>query len=164
MSKMNSNLTQERLRELLRYCWASGLWSWASPQSNRVSKGQVAGYLDKSNGYIKISIDGRNHYAHRLVMLYIYGEFSPEVDHKNRRRDDNSLDNLRAASRRLNSQNQRRREAGEMGAFWCERDKKWEAKVVLDGSVHRLGKYNTAAEANEAYVKKKRELHAYCTL
>lgn len=169
MSKTNSSLTQGRLREVLRYCWATGLFSWNFDVGSTGRHGEVAGCQTKA-GYIVIRIDGKLHLAHRLAHLYIYGRW-PErlVDHKNRVKSDNRLDNIRAATKSQNGQNAseawgHNKASGLLGVYWSKAHDKWGAKVNLDGRQHHAGFHDTPEEAHQAYLAKKRELHPFCTI
>jgi hypothetical protein len=67
--------------------------------------GAIAGSLNK-DGYRNIYLNGALYPAHRLIWLYHYGRFPPqELDHINRIRDDNRIENLREASRSENMRN-----------------------------------------------------------
>lgn len=65
-----------------------------------------------NRGYAAVSIDGtgiaRNQRVHKLVVLTWYGEIPEgyEIDHINRIRTDNRLENLRVVSHTENMQNQ----------------------------------------------------------
>lgn len=169
MSKKNSTLTQERLREVLKYCFASGLFSWQYDVSSTARKGEIAGCATKA-GYIVIRIDRRLYLAHRLVFLYIYGR-RPEglIDHKTGAKSDNRLDNIREANKSQNAQNAKaawshNKASGLLGVYWSEQNGKWGAKVNLDGRQYHAGFHETPEEAHAAYVAKKRQLHEFCTI
>lgn len=66
------------------------------------------GSLDK-DGYLIIKIKGKQYKAHRLVYAYFNGEFPKgEIDHINRCRTDNRIENLRVCSRQENVDNTRK--------------------------------------------------------
>ena len=68
-------------------------------------------YLEKTDGYyyVDLTIDGKRHkcYIHRLIALqYIDNPDNlPEVDHIDRNKKNNSIDNLRWCSRAVNRRN-----------------------------------------------------------
>jgi hypothetical protein len=162
-------LTQDRLREVLRYCFASGLFAWNVNASSTGMAGTIAGCLGPG-GYTTIRVDGRLYGAHRLAMFYIYGEWPTHmVDHKNHDRSDNRLDNLRQATPGENAQNKVRAIAsnqatGLLGVHWSGQVERWGAKVNLDGKQYHAGFYDTPEEAHQAYIEKKRELHPFSML
>lgn len=67
-----SDLTAEKLRDLLDYDQDSGIFTWRSTGSGRV-RGQPAGSVWKT-GYRFIHIEGLDHQASRLAWLHVYGE------------------------------------------------------------------------------------------
>jgi len=70
-------------------------------------KGKVVGTMHR-NGYKVTSIDKKQYPVHRLIWLYHHG-FMPEkgieIDHINRHRDDNRIENLRMVSVSCNQRN-----------------------------------------------------------
>ena len=166
MSNENFTLTQESLRRLLKYCPATGLFSWNETVATRAQAGEVAG-TNNGAGYIKIRIKGVQYYAHRLVFLYIYGWMPEVVDHKSGVRSENWLDNLRAATDMDNARNMRRSHFdSSTGVLGVSRvaSGRFDSRIQDGDTLHYLGRFSTIEEAHAAYVAKKRELHAYCTL
>ena len=114
-------LTQERLKELLHYDPETGVFRWKVDRPKGVKIGNKAGTLDQ-DGYRKISLDGKRFYAHRLVWLYVHGEFPfDQIDHKNRVPDDNRLVNLRQATSGENRANSKTTHLGMKGAYFHKR-------------------------------------------
>jgi hypothetical protein len=98
-------LTQEMLRKVIHYDPATGQFTWLKIGNTNGFAGKVAGSLDQQ-GYRRISVYSRFYKAHRLAWLYIHGVWpEPEIDHINRIRDDNRIENLRVADRLLNMRN-----------------------------------------------------------
>jgi hypothetical protein len=158
-----AELTQERLKELLHYDPETGLFTWVGRAYRSVRLGRVAGNINKVSGYVQIRVDGHPCYGHRLVFLYMTGRL-PEnsVDHINGNRSDNRWKNLRDATNQENAQNQRRAKSGTrsgvMGACKDATRDKFNAKTIY------LGRYDTAEEANAAYLDAKRAMHVGCTI
>ncbi len=95
-------LTAARLRELLSYNPTTGVFRWRVTRGGRLA-GARAGCIDRRNGYVVIRVGKVKYSAHQLAMLHATGEWPTlEIDHKNRRKADNRLCNLRQVSRRLN--------------------------------------------------------------
>lgn len=64
--------------------------------------GDLAGYK-KSDGYWRVYINGKGYYLHRLVWLYHKGTLPiNEIDHINRNKSDNRIENLRDISHKDN--------------------------------------------------------------
>ena len=149
------SLTQERLKELLRYDPETGKFCWAvSPRAN-IKVGAEAGTSD-AHGYVIISIDRRLYRAHRLAWLWVYGEWpSSEIDHINRTPSDNRIANLRLADRFLNTQNVGIRSdntSGHRGVGFHKISGKWRARYQLNKRNVDLGYFPTKEAAVTAYL------------
>ena len=140
-------LTQDRLMEVLDYDPETGIFTWQiQPGSRSDMVGKRAGYYGPGR-YRSITVDGVGYLEHRLAWLFVHGRFPPDqMDHINRNRSDNRLENLREATR---SQNQRNRLAysGLKGCWWHSRDRRWIARC----GTTNLGSFHTEKEAYEAY-------------
>jgi len=103
-------ITQEKLKKLLYYNKDTGFFVWKKDIFNLnkykvANQGDIAGCIS-SGGYIQISIGGKCYSAHRLAWLYEFGHFPKlQIDHINRVRDDNRIDNLRDVSGKVNMSN-----------------------------------------------------------
>ena len=153
-------LTQKRLKELLSYDPDTGEFRWRMTLNNRAPSGSVSGYVNH-HGYVRIMIDKKTYQAHRLAWLYVYGEFVPELDHKNGVRSDNSISNLRPATRSQNLGNSRKpstNRSGKKGVSWNESRQKWRADIQHNGRHIWLGRFDTSEAAHAAYCKAAREL------
>lgn len=162
----DQHLTPERLREILHYDPATGIFSNKNPRK-KIVVGTQSGGLDRSTGYIVIGIDRRRYYAHRLAFFYINGEWPPElVDHIDGNKTNNIFTNLRQVSRLVNQQNMKlatkSSSSGLLGAY--RKRKKWSSKIRVGGRVINLGTFDTAMEAHLEYIKAKRIHHQGCTI
>ena len=160
-----TELTQERLKELLHYDHDTGIFTNLKSRGKRIKIGSVAG-TKNSNGYVHIQIDYKKYQAHRLIWLYVYGEFPEKsLDHINEVKDDNRLVNLRLATHQENHQNQSSPQtnntSGYLGVYWHKGAKKWRAQIQVNGKKKYLGYFDTAEEASKAYVTAKRKLHQF---
>ena len=97
-------ITWQELHENLEY--RNGNFYWRFSKQGR-KMGEPAGTLN-SDGYRAININKKIYMEHRLVWFYVTGEWPTNViDHINRNRADNRLENLRDVSRQENSLNTR---------------------------------------------------------
>lgn len=151
-----SLLTQERLKELLKYNAHTGVFTNRVTRSSRAIKGDVAGCL-KPSGYRIITIDGALHRAHRLVFLFIGGKLpKDQTDHINGDRDDNRLSNLRCVSSTENSKNASRSHrniSGTIGVRWRKDRCKWIATIAINGKATFIGSFNDMESAIAARKK-----------
>ena len=157
----NEQLTVNRLQYLLDYDPLTGVFVNRTNRGGRCRVGQVAGTLD-ADGYLRIMVDGKLYRAHRLAWLYVHGEFPPDqLDHANRVRSDNRIDNLRPATRQQNAVNSFRADntSGRKGVTWSNKCEKWLVQIRVNGKRHNLGHYNDIEEASACYQNIARILH-----
>lgn len=151
-------LTIERLREVLRY--ECGRFFWRISPSNRVAIGDQAGSL-RTNGYWYISIDGVSHLTHRLAWFWHHGTWPElDLDHINRNKWDNRIENLREATASQNIANSRlssSNSSGFRGVSWNKRLERWHAYICVRGTRKHLGFFETAEDAAAAYAVAARE-------
>lgn len=167
-------LTSERLRELLHYAPATGLFTqvivYAGRRGARWKAGRVSGHVSKQTGHITLRLDGRLYQASRLAWFYMTGKWPEfEVDHKDTDPANDRWDNLRDVPTRINAQNKRQaRVDNATGLLGVSTDKRPGrrpfARINVNGKVLHLGTFDTAQEAHEAYVEAKRRLHPGNTL
>jgi hypothetical protein len=143
------------LRELLEYDRETGIFIWKVCLSPRAPIGSVAGRLT-TNRYNQIGIKGKRYLAHRLAWLYVYGEWPKKsLDHINRIKTDNRIDNLRDVHHSQNVANSRRFKGGIM-----QHKSSFYARVGTNGSVY-LGKFESKEDAIAARAKAAAELYGY---
>jgi hypothetical protein len=149
-------LTQEELKNWLRYNPCTGIFTWRKWNgAPRVIIGNQAGSID-SGGYRRICLNGKQYKVGPLAVLYVTGKW-PEafVDHEDRKRDNNCWFNLKNASRRQNNLNRSHwgrsgfrgvsKRPGRTGVFY------YEAAITIKGKRHYLGVFDTAEEASRAF-------------
>lgn len=158
-----SELTAERLRELLHYDPETGVFTrLVARQAYPV--GSVAGYQG-TNGYIRVGLDGKSYRAHRLAWLYVYGRWpQDEVDHVDGVRSNNMFANLRECSRSENNQNRTAyacNAEGLLGVTWHRASKAWVAQIKVEGRTTHLGRFDTPKQAHAAYLAAKQQLHTF---
>lgn len=137
-------ITQSRLKELFIYDNGKLLRRKAVKGSPMFT---VIGTV-KPKGYRVAVVDGKSYRVHHLVWMYHHGHFVPELDHINRRRDDNRIENLRPCTHSQNLGNARARVHKYKGVTFCKQTNKWRAQ--LNG---HLGRFDTMKEAAIAYNK-----------
>lgn len=145
----------------LDYNPETGALIWKVRVSPRVSVGSQAGTIN-SHGYRTLGIMGKVLRAHRVAWAMHYGDWPLcDVDHKNRVRSDNRIDNLRLATVAENANNQSlasNNSSGYKGVSWCNTRKKFRASIVVDRKRKTLGYHQTAEDAHKV-LEQARELH-----
>lgn len=148
----------EVLNKLLRYDPITGLLHWKIQRSGAINP--TAGYVNHA-GYVVVMICGKAYMAHRIAWnLYFGYDPDAQVDHKNRKRSDNRIENLRLASGVQNRQNRTlnaNNSSGVAGVNWIKGVNKWRAEIGANGSTIRLGyfmdKESAIAARTEAALK-----------
>ena len=98
-------LTAKRLRKVLSYAPATGIFRWKVSASSRAPVGAIAG-AKNGRGYRQIRIGGRPYSASRLAWLYMTGKWpNSEISYINGKPSDTRWANLREAT---SSQNRSR--------------------------------------------------------
>jgi hypothetical protein len=141
-------LTQEQLREVLDYRDGHLYWVLDMCQG-RIKAGQRAGCF--GGGYWKIKLFQKCYYAHRLVWLWHYGVLPDIIDHINQDKLDNSISNLRIASKQQNAVNTRNKTKPTYGTYFNSKARKYVASIGLGRSHLCLGAFDTLPEAKELY-------------
>ncbi len=151
-------LTAERLREVLDYNPATGVFRWRIDRGRMAPAGGAAGSVHVS-GCRHIRIGGRSYKAHRLAWLYVTGVWPvADIDHINRKPDDNKAVNLREATRRQNMGNSKRYVSNKSGLKGVgykadnPRKKPWAARINVAGKTRHIGYFMTAEAAHAAYL------------
>lgn len=144
-------LTQEEVHRLLEY--RDGTLFWKKMVTNKTGKrvGKVAGYIHPT-GYRLISVHGYQYKAHRLVFLYHYGYMPEFIDHINGVKDDNRIENLRAATKAQNNQNRRAQKNnvfGIKGVSKLKNSPNWRCRISYNNKLHELGGFKSKELANE---------------
>lgn len=159
-----SELTAERLRELLHYDPETGVFVWRMSNSNRVPVGSVAGSW-VLKGYRHIQVDGKAYKGHRLAWLHVNGVWpKDQIDHIDGDRGNNAIRNLRQASQEENAQNRRlnrNSSVGLMGVTYHQTRGTWQAQIQAAGLHRNLGYFDTPEAAHAAYLAAKKGLHAF---
>ena len=156
-------LTQARLKELVHYNPDTGDFVWIKKSKKSTLIGSVAG-TKHNQGYRSICINGKRLLAHRLAWLYVFGELPHGfIDHINRDRSDNRLLNLRVVTRSENQQNHKIRKdntSGVSGVYWAKKDKRWHARIWVNGKTINIGYFFTFEEAKEARLRAEKEIYS----
>jgi hypothetical protein len=99
-------LDRDFLHSVLSYYPETGWFEWVEKRGpNGKGPGRQAGYVMK-NGYRIIKINFNKFLAGRLAWFYVFGDWPEnEIDHINRNREDNRIENLRLSTRNQNMWN-----------------------------------------------------------
>ena len=155
--------SQKLLHSLFDYCPDKGQLIWkVSRGNNRSILSKVAGHII-TGGHRQIEIDGQPYLAHRLVWMWHNNDDPGEltVDHSNRQRDDNHIENLRKATR----SQQARNADGRKGFYLDKRVGRYQVSLRIDGKNKSFGYFDCPLLARLAYEDVVKEYYGeFCPL
>jgi hypothetical protein len=157
------------LWEAISYCPTTGTFRHlaAAGRWGHIPAGSLAG--SSSHGYRTLVVEGRRYQAHRLAWLMTHGVWpNGEIDHINGVRDDNRLENLRDIPKLWNGHNRQgpNKDNKSSGLLGVTKNGKvgWMAQITVNGRRMYLGTYRDSADAHDAYLTAKRQMHDGCTI
>lgn len=154
-------LTKEYLDECLVYDLDTGNFLWKKRPLkhfksygwwncwNRRWSGTQAGSFD-SKGYKMICIDKKVYRSHRLAWFITYGEWPrSEIDHIDRNKRNNRINNLREATRSQNELNSSvtNGKSGIRGVWWNTQNRTWIARITCNYRTIYLGSFKNKNDA-----------------
>lgn len=127
----------------LKYSKADGdlIWKLRPSPSCKLNKSACR---KRKDGYTQIKIKGKYYLSHRIVWLIHYNCFPKNtIDHINRDRSDNRIENLRELSLSDNLKNSGK------GYYWCKRENKFIVYYYdkLTKKRKYIGRFNSESES-----------------
>ena len=133
---------------------------------NKTTGKILKGSVNKEYHRVSLSLNGNVHshslLLHRLIATAFIEnpENKPFVDHIDNNKVNNSLSNLRWATKKENGQNtnlSNRNTSGVKGVHFDKSRNKWQASIKIDGISINLGRFLTLEEAKQARITKANE-------
>lgn len=143
------------LISLLKYN-DNGTLTWIGRRNRTDLNGKTAGTISPYDGYAYIKFRQKRIPAHRVVYFLHNGFFPLEIDHINRVRHDNRIENLRdAITHKNNLGNQSLQKRGKTskykGVCFDKNRGKWMAAIKVNRKTVYLGRFTNEELAAEAY-------------
>ena len=144
---------QGQIRSEMKY--VDGELYWKNRKSGRTNIDRPAGCIDATNGYRKVTFNYKQYSAHVLVWIYFFGAIPDGmvIDHINRNRSDNRIENLRVVSASGNARN-RDMSSNNLSGFngvhyrpTRQGKPRWSAQITVEGEIIRLGTYKNKEDA-----------------
>lgn len=149
---------ESMIREKLYY--KDGLLFWRNiPSVHPKARGKEAGSLS-GNGYKQVGIEKNVLPQHRVIFFMFHGYWPDYIDHINRVKTDNRIENLRECQVWQNGVNKRQKNSSKYGTnvTYHKRDKKYRVQVHVNKKPVSFGYYDdlelaqlVASEAREKY-------------
>ncbi len=151
-------LTKEKALEMFEYADGKLI---RKQNSSTAKAGDVAGSKE-SNGYLRVRIDNHKYLIHQVIFLMHYGYLPKTIDHINRIKDDNRIENLREATVKQNSYNSAlevKSKSGIKNVQWIKHMDKWQVRMRLDKSNKVIGYFKDKELAELVAIEARSKYH-----
>lgn len=156
---MNRNcLTKERLHYLFVY--SNGELRRRVDVAGEKA-GREAGW-NAGRGYRYIQVDGIQYSTHRIIYLMFHGYLPEMLDHIDRDKSNNRIENLRPCTKNQNFYNakiSKRNTSGVKGVSWNKTYKKWGAQIKVNYKPLWLGYFTSIKDAEKTVIAARKEHH-----
>jgi hypothetical protein len=120
---------------------------------NKMYADKEAGGFD-SHGYRRVVYKQgcKSTGTHRIIFLMHNGYLPEVVDHKNGKKSDNRIENLRAATAQTNNQNSmiaRHNTSGVKGVSYSKKDRYWRCSLSFNNKTKEVAGFKTIEDAGE---------------
>ncbi|MFA5186969.1 MAG: HNH endonuclease [Patescibacteria group bacterium] len=149
---MKTKPTRERLVELFDYSPITGELIGRVTRANNLA-GTIAGSVN-ARGHVNVGVDGVMLAAHQIVFMIHRGYYPSEIDHANRVKTDNRMENLRECVSKDNKGNislLRNNVSGYRGVSLNNQSQKWHAQIKINGKQTYLGRFDRPEDAARVY-------------
>jgi hypothetical protein len=142
----------ELLETQLRVYRDGTIWRLTKGGGKGYKKGEwvLVNVCMENNGYLRCQISGKHTLSHRIIALVYLGldinDKKIQIDHKNRIRNDNRVENLRIVSPQQNQFN-----TGAKGYYFDKKYNKYVSQIRVNRKSIFLGSFDTEEEASNAY-------------
>jgi hypothetical protein len=142
-----------------KFIYDDGELLWSDNFHHRAKKGGVAGSID-THGYRHVRINGTNVRVHRIIWAMHNKSIPEQIDHINRDRADNRIENLRASNNMLNQHNASKRKDNISGCTGViKKNGKWQSRISFNKKRIHLGTFESFDQAKTAYLIAKEKYH-----
>lgn len=134
--------TVEQIKKLFNYDKETGIFTFASDRGSK-KKGDIAGAINPA-GYRLLRIDYILWMAHQCAWLYHYGEWPTQmIDHINRERADNRIENLRLVDYSESGYNRAVSRSKTKGVYYNKKNSNFMVQFTIDGKLRYFGSFST---------------------
>jgi hypothetical protein len=119
-----------------------------------VKRQKFLNFTKHRKGYLRIVIDKKSYLVHRLVAdAFIPNPNNfPEINHINKNKSDNRIENLEWCTTRYNVQHSHKEKKKYVGVRYHFQNNTYQARVYYNGKNHSLGYFKTPEEAYIRYI------------
>ena len=133
------------------FTYRNGKLYWKVKAAAHAVVGSEAWCYDKSSGYVLVRYKRRLRRAHCIIWEMHNGPVPKGmvIDHDDRNRTNNRIDNLNLVTQLQNNRNKtksKRNTSGVTGVYWHKRDQRWVASIRIEGKLKQLGQTTCLVE------------------
>ena len=143
------------------------LWKWRETSGSHKLKNpdwwELKGWVNKVNGYRLVGINKKDYSYHRVVYFLHNQEWDihdscrdNSIDHIDRNKLNNSIENLRVVTHQQNAWNR-----DVKGYSFIKASGKYQAQIRVDGKKKYLGMFVREDDARDAYQNAKKIYHTF---
>jgi hypothetical protein len=148
-------ITQQELHE--RFEYVDGKLFWKKCQKISLI-GKRAG-AKHNKGYRTINLSVKSFMEHQIIFMFHHGYIPEQIDHINGIKNDNRIENLRAADNSKNQWNVCRKKKTQTGVKGVRKlGNKYQARISVNSRMIYLGTYETL-ELATSIIQQARALH-----
>ena len=138
MTITNYGTLAEQIRKEVYYNPETGFLTWRSDGRGKFKRAGASVGCLRPDGYYSARVNAKQWLVHRLVWVYVYGEEPPKIiDHINRNKGDNRIENLRSGVGGVNELNSKVHKRSPFGISGVRRGSKpgnYQAYVAIRGN------------------------------
>ena len=152
-------LSKEMLNKLFEYL--DGEIYYKVSRSRNKAGSKAGTYRPHDNAY-QVIINGKHYLTHRIVFMMHNGYLPQFVDHIDRNRSNNKIENLREATLEQNAQNAKIRKdatSGVKGVSWSKVDKAWRVRVQANNQRKDFGGFKDLELAELVAMEARHKYH-----
>jgi len=132
------------------FVYKDGDLYWKETKGN-AKKGSKAGYLHHT-GYVCVGYQGKSYRIHRIIWEMHNWPIpsNKHIDHADRNKTNNRIENLRCCSHAQNAQNMKlhvKNISGHRGVTWYKPYEKWNAYIMDNNKRKHLGYFDDVNDA-----------------
>lgn len=144
----------EAITEFLEYKDGAIFWK-KKPKNSTIQIGDRAGYFYRPKGYRRVKLKGVAYSEHRIIWYLVYGKWpDQDLDHINRNKIDNRVENLREATASMNMLNRAYSLDRGLPPYVYPDGNGFKVQYRENGKYRYLGNFSSPDEANAAYLSR----------